>query len=81
MSDTGAGFVESLLENPQTRFLDGWDEAFMVGLPWVGAIVTVGLWLLARFGLAWHFDDVPLMLTGLIFIDGVHIIFTFVMLL
>ncbi len=53
----------------------------MIGLPWVGAILTIGLWLLGRVGISWQMSDVPLLLTGLIFIDGVHVIFTFVMLL
>ena len=81
MSNAAANFGEALLQKPETRFLDGWDEAFMIGLPWVGAILTLGFWLLGRVGVSWRVDDIPLMLTGLIFIDGVHIVFTFVMLL
>lgn len=53
----------------------------MVALPWIGAILTMTLWVLGRFGISWGVGDLPLMLTGLIFMDGVHIIFTFAMML
>lgn len=72
---------EKFSKQPPVYFLKRKDEAFLVALPWIGAVLTVGFWFLGRFGLNWSISDIPLMLTGLIFIDGVHVVFSLIMLL
>lgn len=72
--------VASVSEQPEAYFLKPGDEAFLVGLPIIGIALTLGLWFLGRFGLSWRISDVSLMLAGIIFIDGIHVVFSFMLL-
>jgi hypothetical protein len=82
--DSQAGHLvePSLSVAPEkVAFLEDWDEKYMIALPWIGAFLTVALWAIAKFGFDRSIGDVPVLLTTLIFMDSVHIIFTFVLIL
>jgi len=65
---------------PQTvRFLKPSDENFMIAIPLIGIAATVGLWILGQFGISWQVTDLLVLATSLIFLDGVHIVFTYVL--
>ena len=80
MSESWIKRGEAIAQQPPVHFLEGQGRGLQRSpLPWIGAALTLGLWLLGRFGVSWTVGDLPLMLFGLIFIDGVHVIFTFVL--
>jgi hypothetical protein len=61
------------------RFLDPKEESIMIALPWIGAFLTVGLWVFELFGKGWQINPIHLFITGVIFLDGVHIVFSLVL--
>jgi len=70
-----------ILESPKYGFLDKNDERFLIAIPWIGAALTVGLWLVAKVGYAFQITDLPVLLSTLLFLDSVHILFTFTLML
>ena len=68
------------LDEPKVRFLDNSDEKLMIALPWIGVILAVGFWAIARFGFEWEVTDLHQFLFSVVFMDAVHIMFTLVML-
>ena len=65
---------------PQARFLDAKDESIMVWIPWIGAAITVALWLGGKLGFPSHFDNFTKLFVSLVFMDSVHVIWTFILL-
>jgi len=47
--------------------------------PWIFAGLTVCFWVLGRFGIEWPVYDSINLLNSLIFLDSVHILFTYVL--
>jgi hypothetical protein len=70
-----------LADQPKVHFLSKSDENYMIAVPIIGAVLTIGLWLVARFGFDRDVPDFMVFLTTLIFLDSVHIVFTYALLL
>ncbi len=62
------------------RFLKSRDEWFVLAVPWLGIILSLGFWLLNDFGLNLKIEASTVLLTTLIFADSFHVVFTFVLL-
>jgi hypothetical protein len=61
------------------RFLDQRDERLMLGVPWIAALVAAIVWLGSRINVSWSRDnDLVLLVTSLLFLDGLHVTFTFI---
>jgi hypothetical protein len=72
--------MQRLLPRPNTGFLEPTEESWMIALPWIGGVLTIFFWILGRFNIGFEINDSALMLSGLIFVDSIHIMFTFVLL-
>jgi hypothetical protein len=67
-------------DDSKVSFLDSWGEAILLGIPLLSFALTLGFWLLGRINLSWRITDVASLLVTLIFMDGVHVVFTFMLL-
>jgi hypothetical protein len=70
---------ESFFQPPQARFLRRWEEILMIGFPWLGIILSGGLWVLGEFGIQYPIGDKEMLLATIFLMDGVHIIFSFML--
>ena len=68
-------------EKPFVRLFEARDERLMIGLGLVGIALTLGFWLLGRFHITIQITDLHQYLSSLIFLDSVHVVFTFVLML
>lgn len=69
---------------PKTGFLRPADETFMLAIPTIGILASVVMLIVQRanHGVSpFSFDDVASLFTTLIFMDGVHVTFTFMLLM
>jgi hypothetical protein len=80
--------VESLEQNikpieaakPKAGFLRPLDEMIMLAIPTIGILLTIAIQLFSKVNHAtFKVDDVTTLLTTLVFMDGVHVTFTFML--
>ena len=64
---------------PSAHFLNDREELILIAIPWIGAVLTLGFVALEQVGIEYEISNFTILLTTLIFLDSVHILWTYVL--
>jgi len=67
------------MDQGQIRFLDLHDERLMLAIPWIGMVAAFIYWFGGKMHLWVGHTDLALVMTSIIFLDGLHVTYTFIL--